>query len=90
LAVGGDFVGRSLCVEQGGAGFGDFSVDGFFVGREAFYGGDEIGNEVGAALELDVNLRPVGFDLLVERDHLVFAADVHAAENGGDDDEDYE
>jgi hypothetical protein len=28
--------------------------------------------------------------LLVERDHLVFAADVAAAEDGGDDDEDYE
>ena len=90
LAVGGDFVGGSLGVEQGGAGFGDFAVDGFFVGGEAFDGGDEIGDEVGAALELDVNLGPVGFDLLVERDHLVFAADVHAAENGGDDDEDYE
>jgi hypothetical protein len=88
LAVGGDFVGGGLRVEQSGASFRDFAVDGFFVGGEAFDGGDEIGDQVGAALELDVNLGPVGFDLLVERDHLIFAADVHAAEDGGDDDED--
>ena len=90
LAVGGDFVGRSLGVEQGGASFRDFAVDGFFVSGEAFDSGDEIRDEVGTALELDVNLRPVGFDLLVERDHLILAADIHAAADGGDDDEDYE
>jgi len=90
LPVGGDFVGGSLRIEQSGACFGDFAVDGFFVGGKAFNGGDEIGDQIGAALELDVDLSPVGFDLLVERDHLVFAADVHAAEDGGDDDEDYE
>lgn len=90
LAVGGDFVGRSLCVEQGGTGFGDFAVNGFFVGGKTFDGGDEVGDEIGATLELDVDLRPIGFDLFVKRDHLIFAADVHAAEDGGDDDEDYE
>ena len=44
LAVGSDFVGGSLRVQQGGTGFGDFAVDGFFVGSEAFYGGDEVGD----------------------------------------------
>jgi hypothetical protein len=90
LTVGGDFVGRSLSVEQCGAGFGDFAVDSFFVSRESFDGFHEVGNQVGAALELDIDLRPVGFDLFVESDHLIFAADVHAAEDCGDDDENYE
>jgi hypothetical protein len=90
LSVGGDFVGRSLRVEQSGPGFCDLAIDGFFVSGKTFDGGDEVGDQVGAALELDVNLGPIGFDLLVERDHLIFAAHVHAAEDGGDDDEDYE
>ena len=52
LSVGGDFVDGVLApIEQGGASLAMSPKTFFFVRGEAFYGGDQVGDEVGAALQ---------------------------------------
>jgi hypothetical protein len=56
------------------------------VGR-ALDRGDEVGDEVGAALVLVLDLRPLGVDGLPERDEVVVGAHDHPAHDEGDDDQ---
>ena len=87
MVAGGDFVGWGLRVHVLRAGFGDIVEDGLFMRGEALDCGDEIGDQVGAALQDYVHLRPVGFYRFVEADHLVAAAGVDAADDEREDDE---
>ena len=87
MIAGCDLVGRGLRVHVLRARFGDIVEDGLFVRGESLDGGDQVGNEVGAALQDYVHLSPLGFDIFVEADHLVVAAGVHAAEDEREDDE---
>ena len=74
LAVGGDFVGGSGGVHVALAGFGDVSEDFGFVAGETFDGFDEIGNQIGAALEDDVDLGPRSVDGFALDGHLISPA----------------
>ena len=80
MAVRGDFVLRRLRAPESRAGLGDIVIHGLLLRGEAFHGFDEVRNQVGAPLEDDVNLRPIGFDRFIEHDHLVAVRNVHAAE----------
>ena len=60
LLVGGDLVRRSAGGEQSGAGLGDVTKNGLLLLGIAFHRLDQIGDQVGAALQHDINLRPGG------------------------------
>ena len=60
LLVGGDFAGRRIGGKQRGAGPGDIAEDGLFLFRDTFDGFHQVGNEIGAALQHDINLSPGG------------------------------
>ena len=68
-------------VGQRGAGVGNIAEHGFFVSGEALHGVDEVRNQIGAALQDDVYLRPIGLNRLVHGDHLIAAADVASADH---------
>ena len=44
-----------------GAGLGNVVEDGLFVRGETLHGVDQVRDQVGAALQDDVHLRPIGF-----------------------------
>ena len=81
LAVGGDFVLRCLGAHQCGSGRGDVVEDGLLLCGISFHRLDEVGNQVGAPLQNNVHLRPLGFHCFVFHYHLIAAADIHPAEN---------
>jgi hypothetical protein len=58
------------------------------VGRVAFDGFDDVGNEIGAALELDVDVRPGIGGLHVQAHEPVVDADDRQRNHGEDDQED--
>ncbi len=49
-------------VEQAGTGFGDLVDDGGFLFGVGLDGGDQIGDQIGAALQVGVDLRPIRID----------------------------
>ena len=51
--------------------------------REAFHRRHEVGDQIGAALQHHIHLRPVGLYRFVQRDHLVAPGNIHAAEKNG-------
>src|ERR1700683_378306 len=85
LAVRGDPVLRSLRATQGRARLGNVVVDGLFVCGEALDRLHEIRNQGRTAIEDNIHLRPIGLDRFIQRDHLVAARNVHAAEKQRED-----
>ncbi len=76
---GGAFGAHGLC-----AGFGDGFECFALVAHVAFDGFDEVGDEVVAALELDINLRPGVIHVIAEVDEAVVDGDEPEDEDGED------
>ena len=84
LIAGGDLVRGSLGVHVLRAGLGDVVEDGLFLSGISLDGFDQVGDEIGAALEVGLDLRPVGLDSFVEADHLIAAMYVGESKNGSE------
>ena len=67
--------GGAVGIHGGGAGFGDGLERAAFVGHVALDGFDEVGNQVVAALELHVDLRPGVVDEVAQVDETVVDGD---------------
>ncbi len=74
-------------MQQAGPRLGDVVQDGLFDVGVALDGRDQIRDQVGAALEVHVNLGEGCLHVLIFGDHLVLGADVAAADKKKNDDE---
>ena len=76
MLVGGDFFRGRPGRKQRRARLGDVAEDGLLLLCVTLHGFDEIGNQVGSALQHDVHLRPSGFDRFILADQRVAHAHV--------------
>ena len=81
LPVGRDLPLRSLRIQHAGAGVGNIAKDGAFFLGKALHCLHQVGNQVGAPLQLHVHLRPHTFYRLILRYHLVPGADKAAKDH---------
>jgi hypothetical protein len=65
LLIGGDLVRRRASREQPGTGCCDIAEHLLFLPRDALYGFNQVGNQVGAALQHNIDLRPRGLDRFI-------------------------
>ena len=92
LAVGGNLFLRSSGGQQRGAGFGDIAEHGLLLLRIAFDRLDQVGDQVDAPLQVDVDLRPSGFHRFVLADQTIADSHVLAknCERNEPDDDEYD
>ena len=78
MPVGCDLGGRSLRIQHAGAGVGDVAKDRALFFGKALHGLHQVGNQVGAPLQLHIHVRPRGLHHLILGHHLVLGAHIAA------------
>src|SRR5712691_1919394 len=80
LYIGGNLLRRRMRGKQGGARLGNFAEDYLLLHRDALHRLHQVGNQIRAALQHDIHLRPRRIHRFALHRHLISAVDERTAE----------